>query len=125
MNSTWSNKWKACLIWFSAYISFTAFALVGGYTMVKGDNDELKAVTKKAFIVTLIFAAVSAFLTLFYNFASMSDNYYLSAAYDFYTIATKLVAVAEIVVYAVFILLTFVKKDAPAAAAQSEDDQAA
>ncbi len=93
--------------------------------MVKGDNDELKAVTKKAFIVTFIFAAVSAFLTLFYNFASMSDNYYLSAAYDFHTIATKLVAVAEIVVYAVIILLTFVKKDAPAAAAQSEDDQAA
>ncbi len=111
MNSKWTAKWKKCLVWFSAYISYMAFALVGGYTIVKGDDEELKKTTKLAFVVTMIFAALSAFMSIFYNFASMSDTYYNSGAYDFYNYTNKFIAIAEIIVYAVFIVLELVKKE--------------
>ncbi len=111
MNGTWSEKWKKALIWFSAYSSIIAYALVGGYVIVKDEDEELKKTTKMAFFVTLIFAALSAFLSVFYNFASMGDGYTLSGAYDFYNIANKLVSIAKIAVYAVFIVLEFAKKD--------------
>ena len=39
MNSNWSKKWKKCLIWFSSYISFIAFAIVGGYVIIKNDDE--------------------------------------------------------------------------------------
>ncbi len=111
MKSGWSKVWKKCLIWFSAYINFVAFALVGGYTIVKSEDEELKKTTKLAFIISIIFAAVSGFLTIFYNFASMSDTYYSSSSYEFYDIATKIVNIAKVVVFAVFIILEFFKKE--------------
>ncbi len=111
MKKEWSNKWKKVLIWFSGYFSFIAFAIVGGYTIVKSEDEELKKCTKTAFIVTLIFACLSAFLTIFSSFAGMSESYYSSAAYDFYDIFSKLVSVAKVVVYAVFIILELVKKE--------------
>ncbi len=40
----------------------------------------------------------------------MSDNYYGSAAYNFYDIASSLLNVDKIVVYAIFIILELVKK---------------
>ena len=41
----------------------------------------------------------------------MADGYYSSGAYDFYSIASNLVNIAKIVVYAVFIIIALVKKD--------------
>ncbi len=111
MNSKWSKKWKSIFIWASAYISYIAFALVGGYTIVKTDDEELKKETKKALIVVLIFAAISAFLSVFYAIMSMKDNYYSSGAYDFYNVMTSLKNIANIVTFAVFIILQFFKKD--------------
>ncbi len=111
MNGLWSSKWKKCLIWFSAYVNFIAFALVGGYVILKNDDEELKSSTKTAFIITMIFAAVSAFLSIFYNFASMSDKFYNSSAYDFYDIATKIVNVAKILVFAIIIIIELAKKE--------------
>ncbi len=111
MNSNWSNKWKKCLIWFSAYMNFIAYALVGGYVIVKNDDEELKKTTKVALVVSLIFAAISAFLSIFYNFLSMGDNYYNSAAYDFYDIFSKIVSVGKIVVFAIFIIIELAKKE--------------
>ncbi len=109
MNNVWSLKWKKVLILFSGYISFLAFALVGGYTIVKVENEELQKTTKKTFLLVLLFAAISALLALFNHVGGFSDKYYTSAAYDFYGIVTKLVAIAQIVVYAVLIILTLVK----------------
>ena len=42
MNKVWTKKWKEVLIWFSGYINFIAFALVGGYTIVKSGDEDLK-----------------------------------------------------------------------------------
>ncbi len=111
MNSNWSNKWKKCLIWLSSYLSFIAFALVGGYVIIKNDNEELKKTTKLAFIITLIFTCISAFLTIFYNFVSMSHAYSSSSAYDFYNIFSKIANIVKVIVYAIFIILELTKKD--------------
>ncbi len=111
MNAEWTMKWKKCLIWFSSYMSFIAFALVGGYVIVKNDDEELKKTSKLVLIVSLIFAAVSAFLSVFYNFASMSNTYYSSGASDFYSIATSLVNVAKIAVFAFFIIRELAAKE--------------
>ncbi len=109
MKNIWNNAWKKCLIWFSGYFSFIAFAIVGGYTIVKNEDEELIKCTKTVFIVTLIFTAITAFLTIFSSFAGMSDNYYSSAAYDFYDICSKLVSVAKILVYAFFIVVELIR----------------
>ncbi len=111
MKNIWTKKWKNVLIWFSGYFSFIAFAITGGYAIVKSEDEELKKTAKTAFVVTLIFACISAFLTIFSNFGSMSDNYYGSGAYDFYSIFSSLVAVGKIITYVVFIILELAKKD--------------
>ncbi len=115
MENSWSNKWKKCLIWFSGYMSFIAFALVGGYVIAKGEDEELKKTAKNALIVALIFAAARGFLTVFSGFAGMSENYYSSAAYDFYSISSSLVNIAAVLIYAVIIILELTKKDTPQA----------
>ncbi len=111
MDKTWSTKWKKCLIWLSGYLNFVAFALVGGYAIVKSDDEKLKKTTKLAFIITLIFTAVSAFLLIFYNFMIMQEGYYGSPAYNFYSIFTSIVTIAKVIVFAVFIILELVKKE--------------
>ncbi len=111
MKSGWSNKWKKVLIWFSGYFSFIAFAIVGGYTIIKSENEEHKKTSKLAFIITLIFACLSAFLTIFYNCAGMSDSFYGSGAYDFYDIFGKIINIAKVIVFAVFIIIELVKKE--------------
>lgn len=109
MEEIWTKKWKHVFIWICSYFSLIAYAIVGGYVIVKSDDQELKKTAKTAFIVTLIFMALSSFLSLYNSFGSFSDSYYGSGAYDFYTIFNNIVNIARIVVYAVFIVLIFVK----------------
>lgn len=111
MNKLWTNKWKSVLIWISAYISFIAYALVGGYVIVKKEDEELQKTAKNALIVTIIFTALSALLSIFHYIAGFSDNYYSSSAYEFYTTASTIFSIAKIVVYAVFVVLTLMKQE--------------
>lgn len=111
MKEVWNKKWKKILIWASAYLSFIAFAFVGGYVLVKSEDDELKKTTKNALIVTLICTAVSAILSVFYNIASLSSGYYSSWAYDFYRITSNLVNIAKIAVYAGIIIKILLNKE--------------
>ncbi len=121
MNGTWTKKWKTLFIWFSGYFSFTTLAIVGGWTIVKSEDEGLKKTAKLAFIVTLIFAAISAFLSIYHNFAGIFDNYYSSVAYDIYDVLTKLLNIAKIVVFAVFIIKEFVNEKN--AATKSEEEK--
>ncbi len=109
--NTWTNKWKKVLIWFSGYFSFIAFAIVGGYTITKVDDEGLKKTAKEAFIVTLIFAALSAFFSLFNYVGGLTDSYYSSAGYEIYQICSAIVNMAKIIVFAVFIIMALVKKE--------------
>ncbi len=109
MKEIWTKKWKTVLIWLCGYLSIAAYALVGGYTIVKTEDDELKQTAKTALIVTLIFTAISAFLAIFNYIGSMADSYYGSSAHSFYTICTSLAGIAKIIVFAVFIVMALVK----------------
>ena len=114
MNNIWTKKWKTILLWFCGYSNFLAFALVGGYMVVKNEDEDLQKTTKNIFFVTLIFTAITALLSIFNYLCGFSDNYYSSSAYEFYSTCNSLVSIAKIIVYAVFIILKLVKKeDAP------------
>ena len=106
-NGEWSQKWKKALIWVSGYVSFLCFALVGGYAFLKSEDEELKKTSKMVFFISLIFMALSAFMSIINNFGSMGNNWYSSALYDFYSVCTKLISIAQIITYAVFVILTF------------------
>ena len=114
MNFNWNNKWKSVLIWLSAYLNFISFVLVGGYFYVKGEDEELQTATKRAFLLTLGFTAVSALLSIFNYIGGLTNNYYASSAYEFYSVSVTIVNIIKILVYATFIILTLVKKDTAA-----------
>lgn len=107
MKEGWSRRWKALLIWASGYLSFIAYAIVGGYVIVKSDDEELKETAKKAFIVTLIFTAISMFFSIYNSIGALSSSYYSSGAYVAYGVLQMIVNIAKIVVYVVFALLSF------------------
>lgn len=107
MKEGWSRRWKALLIWASGYLSFIAYAIVGGYVIVKSDDKELKDTAKKAFIVTLIFTAISMFFSIYNSIGALSSSYYSSGAYVAYGVLQMIVNIAKIVVYVVFALLSF------------------
>ncbi|MBO5313439.1 MAG: hypothetical protein J6B29_05680 [Clostridia bacterium] len=122
MNSIWTKKWKAVFIWMSAFLNFIAFAIVGGYCIIKSEDEDLKRVTKQAFIVTIVFSAISAVLSIINYLGSFGDNYYSSDLYDFYSTCSTLVSLARLVVFAVFVVLTFVKNDTPAPISEEGSD---
>lgn len=108
MKEGWSTRWKALLIWACGYLSIIAFALAGGYAIVKSDDEKLKQETKKAFIVTLIYTAITLVFTLFTNLGGLFDNqFYSSSAYSAYNVISKIVTIAECVVYVVFASIAF------------------
>lgn len=107
MKEGWSRRWKALLIWASGYLSFIAYAIVGGYVIVKSDDEELKDTAKKAFIVTLIFTAISMFFSIYNSIGALSSSYYSSGAYVAYGVLQMIVNIAKIAVYVVFALLSF------------------
>lgn len=123
MKEGWSRRWKALLIWASGYLSFIAYAIVGGYVIVKSDDEELKETAKKAFIVTLIFTAISMFFSIYNSIGALSSSYYSSGAYVAYGVLQMIVNIAKIVVYIVFALLSFFNaKDASAKAGDRSDE---
>lgn len=107
MNEGWTKRWKALFMWLCGYLSIVAFALVGGYVIVKSEDEELKKTAKLILIITLIFTAISMFLSIFYSIGNMTNNFYSSGAYDFYNIVQQITTIAKIVVYAVFALIAF------------------
>lgn len=123
MKEIWTKKWKTVLIWASGYLNFLALVLVGGYFYVKNEDEELQTVSKRAFWVTLIFAAISAFLSLFNYVGGFFNQYYSSSAYEFYSICNKLYSMARIIVYAVYIILALVKKEDSASIGQTDSEK--
>ena len=100
MKNTWNNLWKGLLIWVTAYSSIIAFALCGGYVIVKEkENEVLQKETKKAFIVILIFTVIDLIRLLLVNIASMGSLTFTASRA--YVVIFDLVDIAEIVTYVV------------------------
>ena len=116
----WNKKWKTALVWVSGYLNFLALLLVGGFFYVKKEEEELQVAAKNAFIVTAIFTALNAFLSLFNYIGGLTNTYYGSSAYEFYSTFSTIVGIARIVVFAVFVILAFVKKETAPAATVSD-----
>ncbi|MBE5730925.1 MAG: hypothetical protein E7350_03145 [Clostridiales bacterium] len=123
MNNVWNKKWKSVLVWVSGYLNFLALVLVGGFFYVKNEDEELQTAAKHAFIVTIIFAAISAFFSIFNYIGGLTNNYYSSDAYEFYSTCNTIVGIAKIIVYAVFVVLALVKKRAPAPAENTQSNE--
>lgn len=107
----WNQKLSKLFIYLSGYVSFIAFALVGGFTLVKSDDEDLKKTTKVVFLISLIYYALIAVMSILGYFGSMSSSYYGSGFYSFVNIMNKLIEIAKIVVYAVMMLFVVFKKD--------------
>lgn len=110
MNGKINSTWKKLFVWISAYLSYIAFALVGGYVFVKEEDEEVKKQAKLALFVTVIFACISAFLAIYSNCFGMSGTSYSSGAYEFYRWCTFFVNIGKILTYAVFTILAIVPK---------------
>lgn len=121
MKEGWTTRWKSLFIWVSAYLSIIAFAVVGGYAVVKSEDEELKKTAKQAFIITVIFTAISMFLSIYSSIGGMFDGYYMSDAYTVCDIMNKLSSIAKIVVFAIFAVRSFLSQSA--GAAQPSDAQ--
>ncbi len=123
MNINWNSKWKSVLVWLSAYLNFIAFVIVGGYFHIKKEDEKVQSATKHAFLTTLIFSAINAFFSIYNYIGNLTDSYYLSTAYEVYSVCTNIVSIARIVVFATFIILTLVKKDASAAVEDTASEE--
>ncbi len=111
MKEGWSNRWKKLLVWVCGYLSIVAFALVGGYIIVKSDDESLRKTVHKAFIVTIIFTAISAFLVIYSACFNLSNASYSSGAYEAYSWLSMFNTIAKIVTFAVFAIIDFFVKD--------------
>ena len=95
-------------VWASVWVSYLAFALVGGGCWMKSQDENVKKTCKRALVVALIFIAAEMFLALFNAIGGMASGYFGSGAHDFYDIASKIVIAAKIVTVAVFAVLEIV-----------------
>lgn len=107
MKEGWSNRWKRLLIWVSGYLSIIAYVIVGGYFIVKSEDEDLKKTAKSTFVVTIIFTAISAFLALYSACMSLAGTGYMSKAYDAYTWITNLTLIAKTITFVVCALISF------------------
>ncbi len=127
MKEIWTKSWKKVLVWVCGYVGILAFAIAGGYVIVKSEDAELHRTAKQCFIVTLAFLAADALLVVLTYIGSLAN---IAAAGSGYTVflgwASFLLELAKIGVYATVIVMTLVnargEEDAPPA---EEADEAA
>ena len=99
------------IIWASAYLSVIVFALCGGYAWFKTDDESLKNETKKALLILLLFTAVGLIQSFVGELLNLFDVSYSSWQYSTHIAIANIISIIKIVTFAVFAVLTFVKKD--------------
>lgn len=104
MKNIWNNRWKKALIWLCGYVSLIAYAITGGYVIVKSEDEDLRRTAKTAFIVTLIFTAIDAFVSVLSSIHGLAG--YNQGFSEFLSWFRFFLQIAKIAVYAVFILLS-------------------
>ncbi len=107
------SKWKGVFVWLSAAVSFIAFAVVGGYALVKEEDESVKKTAKTALFVTLVFYGIKAILVFFGYIGGMFDGYYTSVPWKICDILGRVLSIAKLFVYGLFIVMTFFSKQTP------------
>lgn len=74
MKEIWTKSWKKVLIWLCGYLSIIAYAIVGGYAIVKSNDKELQKTAKLVLVITLIFTAIEALIAILSGIASLNVN---------------------------------------------------
>ena len=101
MKELWTQRWKKALIWLSGYLSFIAYALVGGYVIFKTTDKELQRSAKLVFVITLIFAAIDAVMIILGNISTLGAR--MGSALSWIRLFINL---AEIGIYAAGIIVS-------------------
>ena len=104
MKEVWSNSWKKILIWACGYVSIIAFAIAGGYAIVKSEDEDLKKTAKTCFIVTLVFLAVDALISIF---SAISQGVYSAGFAAFIVWFSFAVLIVKIAAYCAALALCF------------------
>ena len=120
MKGLWSQRWKKALIWLSGYLSFIAYALVGGYVIFKSEDKALQRTAKRVFVITLIFAAVDAFMLILSNISAVGANMGMALAW-----IRLFINLAQIGIYATGILLSLFSGGAEKAAEKPQEKEEA
>jgi len=118
-----SSRWMKVILWVSAYLNAIAFALVCGYVWCKPERENVKAESKRVFIVWLVFTAVNAVLTVIYkvmNLASVSTG-----AWRFYNVVNGIVSILNVVLFAAGALYAFFSTKPHRVVEQPDEDDEA
>lgn len=103
-----SEKWTKFLLWVVAYANIIAYAIVGGYVFAKTDSEEVKAESKKVFIVTAIFLAIDVLFTIFNTLFNLFGT--TATLLRIYTLARNMVTLTKVVCYALFAIFAVCAK---------------
>ena len=104
MKKIWTLNLKKALLWLCGYLSFIAFAICGGYVIIKKEDEELKSTAKLVFFVTLIFTAIDALVLILRDINGLSG--YTYGFSTFLSWFSFLIQIAEIAIYAAAIILS-------------------
>ncbi len=126
MKEVWSKAWKKVLIWVSGFAGIIAFAIVGGYTVVKGESEELKRTAKLCFVVTLLFLAAEALVSILLSISGIAHSGGFNSFLEWLNL---ILLIARIAVYAVFVIMALASarsngSDSSAAEQAAEEKQA-
>lgn len=105
MKEIWTKSWKRVLIWACGYVSLIAFAITGGYAIIKCEDEEIRRTAKNCFIVTLIFLAVEAVITILTYILGLTSSVGFSIALQWINL---LFFLAKAAVYAAVIVMILV-----------------
>ena len=105
MKEVWSKSWKKVLIWACGFVSLIAFAVAGGYAIVKGEDEGIKRAAKQCFVVTLIFLAANALISILSSIAGLAASAGLAEVLQWLNF---ILLIAKIGIYAAAIVMTLV-----------------
>ena len=104
-----TTKWKKLLVWVAGYANVLTFALVGGYFMLKDEDEDVKYSAKWAFLANLVFLAFTAFLSVISHIGG-ACNWYGSWIYKFHSGLSLINNVGRIAVFVTCALFAVFKE---------------
>ena len=119
MKEVWSKSWKKVLIWACGFVSIIAFAVAGGYAIVKGEDEGIRRAAKQCFVVTLIFLAADAIVSILSSIAGLASS---AGLYDVLGWLNFILVIAKIGIYAAAIIMTLVSGKNETSAPQTDTE---